>query len=62
TLCPVKRFGTWEPRARLLGCVLGLLLSVYAYHVETTKARDRAYEAMCDLSASISCSRVFTSR
>ncbi|XP_051865921.1 vitamin K epoxide reductase complex subunit 1-like protein 1 [Pristis pectinata] len=47
---------------RWLACGLGLALSVYAYHVETSKERDTTYRAMCDLSDSISCSRVFTSR
>ncbi|XP_013378654.1 vitamin K epoxide reductase complex subunit 1-like protein 1 [Lingula anatina] len=46
----------------LLLCVLGFLVSVYAYHVEITKERDSSYRAMCDISAKISCSKVFTSR
>ncbi|XP_048372998.1 vitamin K epoxide reductase complex subunit 1 [Sphaerodactylus townsendi] len=52
----------WERRGRLLLCALGLALSVYAFHVETSKERDATYRAMCDISATISCSRVFTSR
>uniref|UniRef100_A0AAZ3Q723 vitamin-K-epoxide reductase (warfarin-sensitive) n=1 Tax=Oncorhynchus tshawytscha TaxID=74940 RepID=A0AAZ3Q723_ONCTS len=61
---PVLRVSTprWERIARLLVCVLGILLSLYAYHVETEKARDSNYRAMCDVSNSISCSKVFTSR
>uniref|UniRef100_A0A8D0HE78 vitamin-K-epoxide reductase (warfarin-sensitive) n=1 Tax=Sphenodon punctatus TaxID=8508 RepID=A0A8D0HE78_SPHPU len=49
----------WE---RGLLCLLGIALSVYAYHVETSKERNPEYRAMCDLSASVSCSKVFTSR
>ncbi|KAF7235576.1 Vitamin K epoxide reductase complex subunit 1-like protein 1 [Varanus komodoensis] len=52
----------WERAARLLLCAVGLTLSVYAFHVETSKERDASYRAMCDISAAISCSRVFTSR
>lgn len=52
----------WERVARLLLCAAGLALSIYAWHVETSKELDAAYRAMCDISADISCSRVFTSR
>ncbi|XP_062994513.1 vitamin K epoxide reductase complex subunit 1 [Elgaria multicarinata webbii] len=52
----------WERTDRLLLCAVGLALSVYAFHVETSKERDDTYQAMCDISAAISCSRVFTSR
>uniref|UniRef100_A0A670JJC6 vitamin-K-epoxide reductase (warfarin-sensitive) n=1 Tax=Podarcis muralis TaxID=64176 RepID=A0A670JJC6_PODMU len=52
----------WERAARLLLCAAGLALSAYAFHVETSKERDAAYRAMCDISAAVSCSRVFTSR
>lgn len=40
---------------------LGLLLSVYSLYVEHSKSADPTYEAMCDLSARITCSKVFTS-
>ncbi|KAL6463819.1 hypothetical protein MHYP_G00282100, partial [Metynnis hypsauchen] len=61
---PVLRVSTprWERIARLLVCLLGILLSLYAFHVESEKSRDANYRAMCDLSSSISCSKVFTSR
>ncbi|KAF3841296.1 hypothetical protein F7725_007158 [Dissostichus mawsoni] len=61
---PVLRVSTprWERIARLLVCLLGILLSIYAFHVETEKARDPSYKAMCDVSISISCSKVFSSR
>ncbi|CAB1455985.1 unnamed protein product [Pleuronectes platessa] len=61
---PVLRVSTprWERIARLLVCLLGILLSLYAFHVEREKARDPGYTAMCDVSSSISCSKVFSSR
>ncbi|KAF4073031.1 hypothetical protein AMELA_G00254160, partial [Ameiurus melas] len=61
---PVLRVSTprWERIARFLVCLLGILLSVYAFHVEREKSRDANYRAMCDLSNSISCSKVFGSR
>ncbi|MED6276709.1 Vitamin K epoxide reductase complex subunit 1-like protein 1 [Characodon lateralis] len=61
---PVLRVSTprWERIARLLVCLLGILLSLYAFHVEREKARDPTYMAMCDVSSSISCSKVFSSR
>ncbi|CAL8276790.1 unnamed protein product [Arctogadus glacialis] len=61
---PVLRVSTprWERIARLLVCLLGIVLSLYAFHVEREKARDESYQAICDVSTSISCSKVFTSR
>lgn len=53
---------TWERKARTLLCVLGLVLSVYALHVELSRERNPDYRAMCDLAESVSCSKVFTSR
>ncbi|XP_073403613.1 vitamin K epoxide reductase complex subunit 1-like protein 1 [Dendrobates tinctorius] len=52
----------WERAVRLLLCALGLALSVYAYHVETSRENDAGYRALCDINPSISCSKVFTSR
>lgn len=52
----------WERAARLLLCALGIGLSVYAYHVETSREKDATYRALCDINPSISCSKVFTSR
>uniref|UniRef100_A0A8C3HHP4 vitamin-K-epoxide reductase (warfarin-sensitive) n=1 Tax=Chrysemys picta bellii TaxID=8478 RepID=A0A8C3HHP4_CHRPI len=51
-----------ERALRLVLCALGLALSVYALHVESSRERDPGYRAMCDLSPSVSCSKVFTSR
>ncbi|KAJ8257052.1 hypothetical protein COCON_G00192040 [Conger conger] len=61
---PVLRVSTprWERIARLLVCLLGILLSMYAFHVEREKARDPSYQPLCDVSNSVSCSKVFTSR
>lgn len=53
---------TWERKARVFLCVLGLALSVYALHVELSRESDPDYRAMCDLGESVSCSKVFTSR
>ncbi|KAK2820322.1 hypothetical protein Q5P01_023281 [Channa striata] len=53
---------TWERKARTFLCVFGLVLSVYALHVELSKERNPDYRAMCDLAESVSCSKVFTSR
>ncbi|KAE8578168.1 hypothetical protein XENTR_v10023372 [Xenopus tropicalis] len=52
----------WERAVRLLLCGVGIALSVYAYHVETSRERDANYTALCDINPSISCSKVFTSR
>ncbi|CAN7986258.1 unnamed protein product [Ixodes hexagonus] len=43
-------------------CVLGILISCYAYRVETRKEHDSSYQAMCDINQHMSCSKVFTSR
>ncbi|XP_016401796.1 vitamin K epoxide reductase complex subunit 1-like protein 1 [Sinocyclocheilus rhinocerous] len=61
---PVLRVSTprWERIVRLLVCLSGMLISLYAFHVEREKTRDANYRAVCDLSSSISCSKVFTSR
>ncbi|CAL8380242.1 unnamed protein product [Gadus morhua 'NCC'] len=53
---------TWERKARCFLCVFGILLSVYALHVELSKESNPDYRAMCDLGESVSCSKVFTSR
>ncbi|XP_033748995.1 vitamin K epoxide reductase complex subunit 1-like [Pecten maximus] len=41
---------------------MGILLSLYAYYVETSAEKDKSFKAMCDFSKSVSCSKVFTSR
>uniref|UniRef100_A0A8C3IF11 vitamin-K-epoxide reductase (warfarin-sensitive) n=1 Tax=Chrysemys picta bellii TaxID=8478 RepID=A0A8C3IF11_CHRPI len=52
----------WELALRLVLCALGLALSVYALHMESSREWDSGYWAMCNLSPSVSCSKVFTSR
>nr|XP_020461951.1 vitamin K epoxide reductase complex subunit 1-like protein 1 [Monopterus albus] len=52
----------WERKVRIVLCVFGLVLSVYALHVEVSKERNPDYRAMCDVAESVSCSKVFTSR
>lgn len=42
--------------------IIGFILSVYAYIVETSKELDSSYTAMCDINEHMSCSRVFTSK
>ncbi|KAG7279360.1 hypothetical protein CRUP_001268 [Coryphaenoides rupestris] len=61
---PVLRVSTprWERAARLLVCLLGVALSLYAFRVERETARDAGYRPLCDLGASVSCSAVFSSR
>ncbi|XP_060719513.1 vitamin K epoxide reductase complex subunit 1-like [Tachysurus vachellii] len=51
-----------ERWVRVVFCVLGLILSVYALHMELSRENDPNYTAMCDLADSVSCSKVFTSR
>jgi len=43
-------------------CLTGTLLAGYAYYVEVAKEFNPDYQAMCDISAYISCSKVFTSK
>lgn len=45
-----------------LANVMGILLSVYAYHVENSVHSDPTFKALCDISESMSCSKVFASR
>ena len=45
-----------------LAGVLGILLSVYAYHVETAHEADPTFKALCDISETMSCTKVFSSR
>lgn len=53
---------TWERKVRIFLCLFGLVLSLYALHVELSRENDPHYRAMCDLGESVSCSKVFTSR
>ena len=51
------------PRAFYFGlCVLGIVLSSYAYYVEQ-KAQSKGYNgSLCDFGAGISCTTVLTSK
>lgn len=44
-----------------LSCLIGLGLSIYAYIVELSAEMDKNYEAMCDISEHMSCTKAFTS-
>ncbi|XP_008312913.1 vitamin K epoxide reductase complex subunit 1 [Cynoglossus semilaevis] len=57
-----QKMPRWERILRVLLCVIGLVLSVYALHVEISRERNPEYTAMCDIGESVSCSKVFTSR
>ncbi|XP_063285150.1 vitamin K epoxide reductase complex subunit 1-like protein 1 [Pelobates fuscus] len=52
----------WERAVRVALCSVGIGLSLYALHVETSRESDAGYRALCDINPSISCSKVFTSR
>ncbi|GBM71329.1 Vitamin K epoxide reductase complex subunit 1-like protein 1 [Araneus ventricosus] len=48
--------------ATTIFCIAGLLLSIYAYHVEVKKEKDENYTAMCDISEHMSCTAAFSSK
>lgn len=41
--------------------LIGFILSSYAYYVSISKRAEASYRALCDLSDTMSCSRVLTS-
>ncbi|XP_076169396.1 vitamin-K epoxide reductase [Ptiloglossa arizonensis] len=45
----------------ITACTLGFAASYYAYIVETTAEKEASYEAMCDISEHVSCSKIFAS-
>lgn len=45
----------------LTATVVGSLLSVYAVYVEYEASQNDSFEALCDISDEVSCSKVFTS-
>ncbi|XP_003699979.1 vitamin-K epoxide reductase [Megachile rotundata] len=47
--------------AIILTCILGFSVSYYAYIVETKVENDDSYEAMCDISEHVSCTKAFAS-
>jgi uncharacterized membrane protein len=44
-----------------LSCLVGVLLSAYALLVEVKAEHDSKYEALCDISEHVSCTKVFMS-
>ncbi|GLH00951.1 Vitamin K epoxide reductase complex subunit 1-like protein 1 [Gryllus bimaculatus] len=48
-------------KAIVFTCTVGIALCVYAFVVEERKSQDAKYQAVCDLSEHMSCSRVLTS-
>ena len=42
-------------------CLIGILISFYAVHVETENSKDENYNVLCDLGEGVSCSNVLTS-
>ncbi|KAF6023079.1 VKORC1L1 [Bugula neritina] len=48
--------------SQIVFACIGILVSCYAYYVETTKEIDTSYVALCDINPSVSCSKVFTSK
>jgi len=44
------------------GCVVGAILSLYTLYVELQHETNPNFKAMCDISESISCSKVFMSK
>ncbi|KAL5017491.1 hypothetical protein ScPMuIL_007080 [Solemya velum] len=43
-------------------CMFGMIVCMYALYVELSAESDKTYRALCDISETISCSKVFTSR
>lgn len=52
----------WSKIALTVLCTFGMVLSIYALYVEILAEEVKGYKALCDISPSISCTRVFTSR
>ncbi|KAI4500255.1 hypothetical protein M0802_004672 [Mischocyttarus mexicanus] len=46
----------------IFSCILGTILSYYAFIVETTKERDHSYKALCDINDYMSCSNILMSQ
>merc|ERR1712098_749326 len=61
----ISSFAMCRPSIRSISLILsitGLLLSIYALHVETQASKDPEYVALCDISSmSLSCSKVLSS-
>lgn len=46
----------------IFSCIIGTILSYYAFIVETTKEREQSYKPLCDINEYMSCSSILTSR
>ena len=57
-----RRNETWVRTSTLILCALGMVLSIYSVYVEVLVERMPGYQALCDISPTMSCSRVFSSR
>ncbi|XP_076472892.1 vitamin K epoxide reductase complex subunit 1-like protein 1 [Babylonia areolata] len=57
-----KKNGTWIRTTTLILCALGMIMSAYSIYVEVLVERLPGYKALCDISPTMSCSRVFSSR
>lgn len=44
-----------------IACIIGSALSVYSYYLISTLEEDDEYEALCDISERISCTKVLQS-
>ncbi|XP_065831137.1 vitamin K epoxide reductase complex subunit 1-like protein 1 [Oscarella lobularis] len=53
---------SWIGLSRSLLCFVGLVVSGYSLFVEVKKLNDPSYQALCDISEYVSCSKAFTSR
>ncbi|OAD54340.1 Vitamin K epoxide reductase complex subunit 1-like protein 1, partial [Eufriesea mexicana] len=42
-------------------CIVGFTLSSYAHYIEKAKEKDDLYEAICDISEHLSCTKAFSS-
>ncbi|XP_043594219.1 vitamin K epoxide reductase complex subunit 1-like protein 1 [Bombus pyrosoma] len=45
----------------ITACIVGFAISYYAYYVELAKEEDNSYEAVCDISEHVSCTKAFSS-
>ncbi|KAK7087556.1 vitamin K epoxide reductase complex subunit 1-like protein 1 [Littorina saxatilis] len=57
-----RRSESWIRTTTLILCALGMMLSVYSVYVEVLVERLPGYQALCDISPTMSCTRVFSSR
>ena len=58
----VAKIPRWITVTSAVSCVLGILVSIYTYHVETSHEKDPSFRALCDISESISCTKVSATR